>query len=84
MNKENKYASFTKDELVKEELKLKNFQKVSVVFCVICTFSVLILVYKKAPTGLWSTWSILIALFFMAKFGSDLKKIQVEFENLKN
>jgi hypothetical protein len=84
MATENKYSFFSKEELAKEELKLKNFQKVSVAFCVICTFSVFFQVYKKSPTGLWSSWSILIALFFMAKFGGDLKKVREEIEKRKN
>lgn len=77
METDTKYSKLSIQELLIKENELKKHQKIAVVFCVIMTLSTFFQVYMKS-TGLWSSWLILMALFFMMKFGGDLKKVQDE------
>jgi|JI10StandDraft_1071094.scaffolds.fasta_scaffold347387_2 uncharacterized membrane protein YkgB len=77
MAEQNKYSQLSHKELLLKEADLKKRQKFLAVICVVVTLLTLISIYKKT-TGLMSSLSILIALFFTLKTGSDLKKVQEE------
>lgn len=77
MAEQNKYSQLSHEELLLKEANLKKRQKFLAIICVVVTLLALISIYKKT-TGLMSSWSILIALFFALKTGSDLKKVQEE------
>ena len=80
MLEENKYAQMSREELLLKEIALKKRQKNLTLICVVVTLLTLISIYRKT-TGLMSSWIILIVLFFIAKTGSDLKKVQEEIKN---
>ena len=77
MAEQNKYSQLSHKELLLKEADLKKKQKFLAVICVVVTLLVLISIYRKT-TSLMSSLSILIALFFTLKTGSDLKKVQEE------
>ena len=80
MFEQNKYAQMSREELLLKEIALKKRQKNLTLICVVVTLLTLISIYRKT-TGLMSSWIILIVLFFIAKTGSDLKKVQEEIKN---
>lgn len=78
MEIQNEYSKYTNEELKVKENNLKRTQKIAIIVCFLAVGNVLVNVYLKKNSGVFIVFLILGALFFMAKTGSDLKKVQEE------
>ena len=78
MEIQNEYSKYTNEELKVKENNLKRSQKIAIIVCFLAVGNVLVNVYLKKNSGVFIVSLILGALFFMAKTGSDLKKVQEE------
>ena len=78
MEIQNDYSNYTNEELKVKENNLKRSQKIAIIVCFLAVGNVLVNVYLKKNSGVFIVSLILGALFFMAKTGSDLKKVQEE------
>ena len=78
MEIQNVYSKDTNEELKVKENNLKRSQKIAIIVCFLAVGNVLVNVYLKKNSGVFIVSLILGALFFMAKTGSDLKKVQEE------
>ena len=78
MEIQNEYSKYTNEELKVKENNLKRSQKIAIIVCFLAVGNVLVNVYLKKNSGVFIVFLILGALFFMAKTGSDLKKVQEE------
>ena len=81
METENEYSKFTKEELIEKEKKLKMNNKIAFVVTFLAVCNVLVGIYINENRGVASVFLILGGLFFMAKFGTDLKKVREEIKN---
>ena len=78
MEIQNEYSKYTNEELKVKENNLKRSQKIAIIVCFLAVGNVLVNVYLKKNSGVFIVFLILGALFFMAKTGSNLKKVQEE------
>lgn len=81
MEIQNEYSKFTKEELIEKEKKLKINNKIAIAVTFLAVCNVLVGIYINENRGVASVFLILGGLFFMAKFGTDLKKVQAELKN---
>ena len=81
MLEQNNYSNLSKEELLAKETKLKRNQKFSTIICFAAVANVLLGIYLHQSRGVFSIFLILGALFFIVKYGSELKKVQEEIKS---
>ena len=81
MEIQNEYSKFTKEELIEKEKKLKMNNKIAIAVTFLSVCNVLVGIYLHKNRGIFTIFLILGGLFFMTKFGTDLKKVQAELKN---
>ena len=84
MEIQNKYSKFTKEELIDLEKKLKLNNKIAVVVAFLSVCNVFLNIFLKKSSGVFTVFLILGGLFFIAKFSTDLKKVQEELKTRNN
>ena len=78
MNEKEKYSNLSKEQLLAKQTKLKSYSKIATVVCFLAVVNVFVGIYLKNNRGVFTVFLILGALFFMFKFGAELKKVQNE------
>ena len=81
MELQNDYSKFTNDELIKKGKKLKTYNIIATIVCFLAVVNVLVGIYINKNRGAFTVFLILVSMFLMFKFGSELKKIQEELKN---
>ena len=81
MLEQNNYSNLSNEELIVEESKLKRNNKIALVVCFLAVANVLLGIYLHQNRGVFTIFLILGALFFIVKYGNELKKLQTEIKS---
>ena len=81
MLEQNNFSNLSKEQLQDKETKLKRNQKFAVIIVFVAVANVLLGIYLHQNRGVFTVFLILGALFFMVKYGNELKKVQSEIKS---
>ena len=81
MLEQNNYLNLSNEELLIEKTKLKRNNKIAIIVCGLGVINVFVGIYLHQNRGVFTVFLILGALFFMVKYGNELKKLQTEIKS---